>query len=135
MIIVDTSAWICLFERPSSTSHHQAAKRFHIANKDPLAVSDLIIEETHKWLIHHAFPPSNALQILEGFVTQKFAQIISIEENDRQEAKKLVEKYLDQKLSYTDAVTLAMMKRLKIKKVFSFDRHFDLFRGVERVPS
>ncbi len=99
-----------------------------------MAVTDLIIEETHKWLVHHQFHPKTASQILSGFVNQKFAQIIPIEDTDRLEASKLVDKYLDQQLSYTDAITIATMKRVRIKKVFSFDSDFDLFRGIERVP-
>lgn len=134
MIIVDTCAWIYLFDKKSSGKYSKEAKDFYAANKEPLAVTDLIIEETHKWLVHHQFPPKNAHQILQGFVTEEFAQIIPIEENDRIEASKLVNKYLDQQLSYTDAITVSVMKRARIKKVFSFDSDFDLIRGIERVP-
>lgn len=134
MIIVDTCAWIYLFEKKSTGKYSIEAKQFYASNKDSLAVTDLIIEETHKWLVHHQFPPKNALQILKGFVTQEFAQIIPIDENDRVEASKLVEKYLDQQLSYTDAITVATMKRVHIKKIFSFDRDFDLIKGIEKVP-
>lgn len=133
MIIVDTSAWIYLFDN-KSTGTSKKAKQFYSLNRDTLAVTDLIIEETHKWLVHHAFPPISAMQLLSKFVSQEFAQIISIEDSDRIEASKIVEKYLDQQISFTDAITVALMKRLRIKKVFSFDRHFDLFRGIERLP-
>ncbi len=134
MIIVDTCAWIYLFDKKSTGKCSIEAKQFYASNKEPLAVTDLIIEETHKWLVHHQFPPENALQVLKGFVTQEFAQIIPIDENDRVEASKLVEKYLDQQLSYTDAITVAAMKRVRIKKIFSFDRDFDLIKGIEKVP-
>ena len=135
MIIVDTCSWIYLFEKKSVGKCSAEAKHFYASNKEPLAITDLIIEETHKWLVHHQFPPKNALSILSGFVSQEFAQIIPIDEKDRVEASKLVEKFLDQQLSYTDAVTVAVMKRVHIKKIFSFDRDFDLIRGIERVPN
>lgn len=133
MIIVDTCAWIYLFDKKSTGKCSIEAKQFYTSNKEPLVVTDLIIEETHKWLVHHQFPPQNALKILNGFVTQEFAQIIPIDENDRVEASKLVEKYLDQQFSYTDAITVATMRRAHIKKIFSFDSDFDLIRGIERV--
>lgn len=134
MIIVDTSAWIYLFNNRSTGKSSIEAKEFYAANKEPLAITDLIIEETHKWLVHHHFPPKNAHKILQSFVFQEFAEIIPFDEKDRFEASKLVEKYLDQQLSYTDAMTFVMMKRLHIKKIFSFDGDFDLFSGIERVP-
>lgn len=134
MIFIDTSAWICLFDKRPTEKLSIAAKQFFSINTGTLAVTDLIIEETHKWLVHHQFPPKNALQILKGFVSQEFAQILSVEENDRMEATLLVEKYLDQKLSYTDAISVTIMRRANLKKIFSFDRDFDLFRGIERVP-
>lgn len=134
MIIVDTSAWLCLFDKNAIGTESKLAKQYYESNKDTLLVTDLIIEETHKWLVHHAFPPKNAWVILDAFISQKFAQIVPIEENDRREANKLVEKYLDQQLSFTDSITVAIMRRLRLKKVFSFDRHFDLFKGVERLP-
>lgn len=135
MIIVDTSAWIFLFQKNSNEKNSQKAKDVFKKRREPFAVSDLIIEETHKWLVHHGHPQKLALQILHSFVTEEFAKIIPIQSEDRIEATKLVEKYLDQSLSFTDAITVALMKRHKIKKVFSFDSDFDLFRGIERIPN
>lgn len=132
MIFVDTSAWICLFDKKGKLA--VSAEHFFFSNKELLAVTDLIIEETHKWLVQHHFPSVKVLQILNNFVSQKFAKIVGIEDQDRTEALHLVQKYLDQNLSYTDAMTVTLMKKLRIRKVFSFDKHFDLFRGIERVP-
>ena len=101
---------------------------------EKLVVTDLIIEETHKWLVHHGNNQKYAVQILDGFVTEKFAQILFILPQDRIDAKKLVEKYLDHSLSYTDAMSVIIMKRYNIKKIFSFDSDFELMRGIERVP-
>ena len=135
MIFVDTSAWIFLFDGRRGGKEAVQAQEFYQRIKDPLVVTDLIIEETHKWLTHHAFSNQKALKILEGFVDQNFAKIIAIENIDRTLAYLSTKKYLDQGLSYTDAVTVAVMKRLKIRDVFSFDAHFDLFPGIARVPN
>jgi predicted nucleic acid-binding protein len=97
-------------------------------------MTDLVLEETHKWLVHHAFPRDKAFKILEGFINESFAKILPIEDIDRATASLFLQKYLDQGLSYTDAITVSIMKKMKIKEVFAFDAHFDLFRGIQRVP-
>lgn len=134
MIIVDTSAWIYLFEKNPGEKNNLKAKQLYERNTEPLVVTDLIIEETHKWLVHHGTNEKIALKILDGFVHEKLAKILPIHPQDRIDATKLVEKYLDQTLSYTDAITVMTMKRYNLKKIFSFDSHFDLFRGIERIP-
>ena len=126
MIIVDTSAWIYLFGKKLS-ENSQKARQFFDNNSEPLVVTDLIIEETHKWLVHHGHPQKQALHILNGFVTEEFAEILPISSQDRVDGRNLVEKYLDQSLSFTDGLTVALMKRHRIKKIFSFDSDFDLF--------
>lgn len=134
MIIVDTSAWIFLFQKKSSGENSQKAKEFYQRNRKTLAVTDLIIEETHKWLVHHGHPQKLAIQILNTFVTEELANILPIHPEDRVVAKNLVEKYLDHSLSFTDALTVVLMKRHQIKEIFSFDSDFDLFRGITRLP-
>lgn len=134
MILVDTSAWIFLFDQRRGGKESLQAREFFQSNKKPLAVTDLIIEETHKWLVHHAFPREKALEILKKFVDQDFAEIVPIEAIDRTAAYFLSKKFMDQNLSYTDAITVSIMKRMKLKEVFSFDAHFDLFPGIKRVP-
>lgn len=134
LIIVDTSAWIFLFQKKQSEERQLKAKEFYKTNKEPLYVTDLIIEETHKWLVHHGHPSKLCLEIATGFISHQFAHIIPLEEADRHEALKWLEKYSDHSLSYTDAITVAVMKRLKITKIFTFDYPFSLFKGIEMLP-
>jgi predicted nucleic acid-binding protein len=39
-------------------------------------------------------------------------------------AEKILEKYQYQDFSYTDAVSFAVMRKLKIGRAFAFDSHF-----------
>lgn len=134
MIIVDTSAWIYLFDKRRGGDEARMAHHFYLHNKELLVITDLIVEETHKWLTHHAFPRNKAQRILEELIDQNFTKIIPVEDVDRMNAAIFCKKYLDHGLSYTDAITVAIMKRLKVKEVFSFDTDFDLFPGIIRVP-
>ncbi|MES2274242.1 MAG: PIN domain-containing protein [Chlamydiota bacterium] len=134
MIFVDTSAWIFLFDQRRGGKESVEARNFYQQNKELLAVTDLIIEETHKWLVHHSFPKEKALEILKKFVEEEFAEIFPIENIDRTTAYLISKKFTDQNISYTDALTVAMMRRTKTREIFSFDTHFDLFPGIVRIP-
>lgn len=67
--------------------------------------------------------------LIEG----ELAKIININYEDRLEALGILKKYSDQNLSFTDATSFAVIKRLDIKKVFSLDKHFKLLRGIENI--
>ena len=53
--------------------------------------------------------------------------------DDWQEALRSLEKFSDQKLSCTDGLSFALMRREDIETVFGFDRHFVL-AGFELWP-
>lgn len=134
MIFVDTSAWIYLFDKRRGGKEAFAAEKFYKQNNETLVITDLIIEETHRWLIHHSFSEKKALEILHEFTNEHLATIVPIENIDRLNAYQSTYKYSDQQLSFTDAISVAIMRRLKIKEIFSFDSHFDLFRDISRLP-
>jgi predicted nucleic acid-binding protein len=135
VIFVDTVAWLYLFDKGQGGENQKRALAFIGTNTEPLATSDLVIAETHKWLVHHGRPAVRAQAILEKLALQEIAQILALEQSDREEAAVWVKKYADQKLSYTDACAVAVMKRLGLRKIFSFDRHFRLFPELETIPS
>jgi uncharacterized protein len=134
MIFVDTVAWLHLFDAQKRGTEQLAARQFLTSNKEGLCTSDLVISETHKWLVDHGRPIERANSILGKLVRQELAVLVPIEESDRILAEKIVIKFADQQLSYTDAITVAIVTRCGIKKVFSFDRHFLLFSNIQRVP-
>ncbi len=54
--------------------------------------------------------------------------------DDEVKALDYFKKYADQKISFTDCISFAIMERLKIKKVFSFDWHFQ-YLGFELITA
>jgi hypothetical protein len=50
--------------------------------------------------------------------------ILRPEEKDEFYALELFKKFSDKKISFTDCISFSLMKKHKIQKVFSFDRHF-----------
>ena len=55
------------------------------------------------------------------------------EKSARKQAEKILEKYQDQDFSYTDAVSFAVMRELKIGKAFAFYSHFST-AGFTTIP-
>jgi uncharacterized protein len=135
MIFVDTAAWLNIVDDGQNPHDIKKAKTFLNTTTDALFTSDLVIAETYKWLIQHDRPTMQTIEVIRTLVAQELATILPIEQDDRKVALAILQKYGDQALSYEDAITAALAARYRIKKIFSFDRHFLLFPGLERVPS
>jgi predicted nucleic acid-binding protein len=123
-IFVDTSAWVALADKDDSL-HRDAASSYPsiFKNYKTLVTSNLVIAETYivllKELRHKA-----AIEFLERIKASPRILKICSNENIETEAEGILEKYIDQDFSYTDAVSFTMMKKHKIKKAFCFDKHF-----------
>jgi predicted nucleic acid-binding protein len=133
-VLVDTSAWIYLFAKSQGGPQAEIFKNWFKNSTYTLHITDLIIEETHKWLCHHGHSLELCSEILERFVDETFAEILPLLKEDRREASRIVYKYRDHRLSYTDACSVVIMKRMNLEYICSADRHFDLFPGVSRLP-
>ena len=58
---------------------------------------------------------------------------IFFNKSDEYEARNLLERYSDHKISFHDALCATVMKKFGIYKTFTFDRHFYIF-GFEVYP-
>jgi len=132
-IFVDTSAWVALADKDDSL-HRDAASSYPsiFKNHKNLVTSNLIVAETYiillKELRHKA-----AIEFLERIKASPRILKFYSNENIETEAEGILEKYIDQDFSYTDAVSFTLMKRHKIKKAFCFDKHF-VTAGFMNVP-
>jgi hypothetical protein len=121
---VDSSGWIALADK-DDLHHKEAASSYPsiFRNHKTLVTSNLVIAETHivllKELGHNA-----AIEFLERIKASPRILKIFSNENIETEAEGILVKYVDQDFSYTDAVSFVIMKKQKIRKAFSFDKHF-----------
>ena len=134
MIFVDAVAWIYIYDSSQPADQRDRALSVIKRAKERFCTSDLIIAETHKWLTHHGRSLSRSSEILTVLAKEQVANILEVQASDRILAAALVAKYLDQKLSYADALSVALMRRHHIQKILSFDKHFLLFKDITRVP-
>jgi uncharacterized protein len=132
-IFVDSSAWIALADKDDI--HHKEAASAYLSifqNFRTLVTSNLVIAETYivllKELGHKA-----AMEFLERIKTSPRIQRIWSDDIFDAEAERLLSKYPDQDFSYADAVSFAIMKGQRIKKAFSFDKHF-VIAGFTNLP-
>jgi uncharacterized protein len=123
-IFVDSSAWIALADQGDSR-HKDAAAAYPalLRGFKILVTSNLVIAETYVVLLKE-MGHDVAVDFLERINASPRILRIWSNESIETEAEQILSKYSDQDFSYTDAVSFALMKRLKIKNAFSFDKHF-----------
>ena len=134
MIFIDTGAFIARYiERDQ---HHLTAQRAW--ERLPKLgrrhyTSNFVLDEAITLLgrrSNYAFAAERARYLYASQVLE----ILRPSHDDEIAAIALFEKYADQEVSFTDCVSFVLMRKLRIKRVFAFDRHFKL-AGFETWPS
>ncbi len=128
-VFIDTSAWIDLMN--SNERHHSAAVTFHksLAPMTLRITSWGIVSETFTWIRYHigAREASRWLTVKETMENQGFLQVIYPDSQMEAGVRKVIGRYHDQKLSYVDAFSIALIQsRPDIDAVFAFDHHMAL---------
>ena len=122
-LFVDTSAWYAAADR--SDRSHARAKRV-LSHGDALITTDHILIET--WLLlRHRLSRRAAERFWEGLRTG-VAAIESVTDADLAVAWTAGEAFPDQDFSIVDRTSFAVMQRLGLHRVASFDDDFAVFR-------
>ena len=135
-VFIDTSAWIDLMN--SNERHHTAAVTFHksLAPMTLRITSWGIVSETYTWIRYHIGDreASRWLTVKDSLENQGFLQVIYPDSQMEAGVRKVIGRYHDQKLSYVDAFTIALIQsRPDIDAVFAFDHHLTL-AGIPILP-
>ena len=132
MIFIDTGALIARY-LASDNMHKVANKKWAVLAKSKarLVTSNFVLDETFtllgRWADYHF-----AAQKAKLIYASSSLEIVRPDESDEIRALSVFEKFADQSVSFTDCVSFVLMKKRHIRKVFSFDRHFEL-SGFEQV--
>lgn len=122
-MFIDTG--IVLAAADSSDRHHEAARAILEGSGEKL-VTDAILSEAH-----HLITARTGWEIGAAFL-ESIDHDLYVEcsmRADRERAMKLCRKYLDARLDYTDALTIAIAERLGERVVATLNpRHFRLVR-------
>jgi len=124
MMFIDTGAFIARYDR-SDSLHRIAAAAFATIQTDRVRclTSSFVVSETLTF-IERAAGGVFAARVGNLLHSSTLA-IVDPEKADQKAALSLLEKYADQHVSYCDCVSFVVMRRLRVKTAFSFDKHFE----------
>lgn len=124
MIYIDTGAFLAryLADDQYHTRSIKAWKR--VANERLRCfTSNFVLDETLTLLARragHAFAAERA----RAFYDSAALTILRPDRDDELGALEFFQKFGDQKVSFTDAISFTLMRKAKLKRAFSYDRHF-----------
>lgn len=94
------------------------------ADKYPAFITPLTIAETHGRILYdHGY--ARALKFLHK-VTDGSIHVVDLQGQDFMKAIEIIARFPDQEISFCDSVTMAVMGRVGIRKVLTYDRHFGI---------
>jgi uncharacterized protein len=125
-IFVDTSAWIALFSRRDQ--HHgevDRAFRTIVASKQRLLTTNLVLAEVHRLLLYRAGIHA-AVVALEKIEASPLVGIEFVTIHHHKSAKSWLNSLSAHSITYTDAISFAVIEASDCARVLSYDRHFHL---------
>jgi uncharacterized protein len=91
----------------------------------PLVSTEHVLDEVAT-AICRAQSPRCAADWVTQQLDSELIRWVSCGPEDWRAATNWLTRYSDQRISFTDALSFSLMRRLKITEVFTFDRHFAL---------
>ena len=120
-LFVDTGAWYALIDK--NDPEHSKAKTFFKANSTPLLTTNFVFDETVT-LLRMRLGWNTAKNFGQRFKDSSFASLVSVKSEDEDRAWQIFIKYKDKDFSFTDCTSFAILERLKLDTIFTFDSHF-----------
>ena len=120
---MDSSGWYAAADR--GDRYNAAAKRL-LQTPEPLVTSDHVVIET--WRLIHQFISAHAANRFWGGLRRVAATIEQTNSADLEAAWAIGERFPDQDFSLVDRTSFAVMERLGISRVISFDDDFAVYR-------
>lgn len=122
-IFVDTSVW---FASVFSKDRHNAHAKTLLQRGELLVTTDAVIVET--WLILYRRFHYSAAEAFWGGLRRGGAKVEKVTAADFEAAWRIGVEFADQSFSIVDRTSFAVMERLGLTRVASFDRDFAVYR-------
>jgi len=124
VIFVDTGAFVARYVRRDG--HHARARRVWAEIerlRTACFTSNFVFDETFT-LLGRQSSYSFAAERARALLGSKALTILRPDAEDELAAVEFLAKFADQEVSYTDCVSFTLMRRHRLSRVFTFDRHF-----------
>jgi uncharacterized protein len=133
MTFIDTNAFLARYLK-NDQYHDVALKVWRELEQtaEPLFTSNFVVDETLTLLGRRA-SYSFASERATAIYNSKVLTILRPSLEDELAALEVFTKYADQRVSFADALSFALMRKQGISRVFSFDQHFQ-YAGFELIP-
>ena len=131
MIFVDTGAWFALLI--ADDPNYITAQKWFASNRTSLVTTDYVVDELLT-LVRSRVDTRSSIRIGELVLQEQLAELIQVDHEDFFAAWNVFTRYQDKQWSFTDCVSLVVMRRLKINIAFAFNTHFRQFGTVSVVP-
>jgi len=128
IIFIDSSAYIAYYNK-RDRNHNKAVsliKRIRDGELGPIIIytSDYIFDEVLTTVLILTKDKNLAVKVGESIKTSKITKIVKIDEEIFNKAWEIFKKYKDKLWSFTDCTSFVIMKKIKIKTAFTFDKHY-----------
>ncbi len=125
MIFVDTGPFLARHVAQDQF-HAKAIRAWKAAARSEAALftSSFVLDETFTLLgrrTSYAFAADRA----EAMLASRVLTVLRPDARDEAAALALFRKLADQEVSFTDCISFALMRRHRIPRAFTFDRHFE----------
>ncbi|MGD9892088.1 MAG: type II toxin-antitoxin system VapC family toxin [Dehalococcoidia bacterium] len=121
---VDSAGYYALADR--GDANHTTAAALLAAlrlQRFRLVTTNFVLAESHALVLNRlGYAP--ALRLLTDITTSPATTLVRVTRADEDRARVIIRRYADKRFSYTDATSFAVMERLRLTQVFSFDRDF-----------
>jgi predicted nucleic acid-binding protein len=132
-VFVDTGAFVALRNR--AEREHEAAREALstlVSERTPLFTSNYVVAETYTALLIRA-GREEAIEWGRRFRAGEAVELVRIDEGVEDDAWSILESHAEERWSYVDATSFALMEREGTAEAFAFDRHFTQ-RGLTLLP-
>jgi predicted nucleic acid-binding protein len=133
-VFIDTGAWLAVIDQKDQ--YHEPARSFYgqaIREGIQFVTTNLVIAETYT-LTRRRLGHRTAIQFLDLIETSHRLMGVWSTPELEVTAVKTLRRYEDQRFSYVDAVSFAVMGAHQLQTAFTFDHHFDVM-GFTKRPS
>jgi len=129
-IFVDTSFFYA--HAYADDPHHREAVKFLKSSPAPLVTTNFVFDELVT-ILRYNFGHRVAVLYGESLRKSRLVTIVRVTPEDEDSAWEIFSRFSDQKFSFTDCTSFALMRRLGITEAATFDIHFDV-AGFLRLP-